>query len=187
MTRIRTSCWRMRCSASMACWSSALTATKRMPGRCAASQIAVASAASYALGQVDGNGHGFHLVLLGGRTAERAMCHASGHESVASDGPSRREATIPSIKRLQQNCDNLSYVKYLKSTDSVTLQVFPPVRNPVPIVLNHWADCLHRLLIKPMAAVPARSTFPSRRLAAETRHACTSAHRLSRRRAPALP
>lgn len=50
-----------------------------------------------AFGQVDGNGRGFHLVLLGGWTAERAMSHASGCKPAALDGPLRREATIPSI------------------------------------------------------------------------------------------
>jgi hypothetical protein len=49
-----------------------------------------------ALGQVDGNGHGFHLVLLGGRTAEPAMSRAQDAGPAALGGPFRREATVPS-------------------------------------------------------------------------------------------
>ena len=54
ITRKRTSCWRMRWSASMACCSSVLTATNRIPGRCAASQIAAASAVSFLLDLTNG-------------------------------------------------------------------------------------------------------------------------------------
>ena len=38
---------RARCTISLACWSSVLIGTKRMFGRCIASQIAAASAASF--------------------------------------------------------------------------------------------------------------------------------------------
>jgi hypothetical protein len=52
MELIAAVCWRMnrcrvRCSIRQACWSGVFTGTKRMLGRCTASQIASASAASF--------------------------------------------------------------------------------------------------------------------------------------------
>ena len=44
-----TSCWRMRCSARIACYSSLLIATVLVPGCCTAVQIARASCASFLL------------------------------------------------------------------------------------------------------------------------------------------
>ena len=45
--RSSTKPWRARCTMRLVCWCSFLTGTKRMFGRCTASQIAAASAASF--------------------------------------------------------------------------------------------------------------------------------------------
>ena len=143
-----TNCWRMRCSARIACCSSVLIATVLMPGCCTAVQIARASCASFLLPPTKGRTifAGSSRTSWPSSRSRRPQCCEPPHASSAT-----RHGT-----RLAKCWRNFVHVSR-KSTISPVFTRFA-VSTPTTVLLIFTSDppvCLGRHRIFPLGNLDA--------------------------------